>query len=31
LKEVDDPQRFGVAEIVGDRLLGLKKNPRTQE
>jgi glucose-1-phosphate thymidylyltransferase len=27
LKEVDDPQRFGVAELEGDRILGIVEKP----
>ena len=27
LKEVDDPQRFGVAEIQGDRVVGIEEKP----
>ncbi len=27
LKEVDDPQRFGVAEIRGDRVAGIEEKP----
>jgi len=27
LKEVDDPQRFGVAEIQGDRVVGIVEKP----
>jgi glucose-1-phosphate thymidylyltransferase len=27
LKEVDDPQRFGVAELHGDRVLGIEEKP----
>jgi glucose-1-phosphate thymidylyltransferase len=27
LKEVDDPQRFGVAELSGDRVLGIEEKP----
>ena len=27
LKEVDDPQRFGVAELSGDRILGIEEKP----
>lgn len=28
LKEVDDPERFGVAEIRGDRVVGIEEKPR---
>ncbi len=28
LKEVPDPQRFGVAEIEGQRILGIKEKPK---
>ncbi|MFO0972597.1 MAG: sugar phosphate nucleotidyltransferase [Phycisphaerae bacterium] len=28
LKEVDDPQRFGVAEVVGERVVGIEEKPR---
>jgi glucose-1-phosphate thymidylyltransferase len=28
LKEVDDAERFGVAEIQGDRVLGIEEKPR---
>jgi glucose-1-phosphate thymidylyltransferase len=28
LKEVDDPERFGVAEIVGDRVVGIEEKPK---
>lgn len=27
LKEVDDAERFGVAEIVGDRIIGIEEKP----
>ena len=27
LKEVDDPQRFGVAEIEGDKIVGIEEKP----
>jgi glucose-1-phosphate thymidylyltransferase len=27
LKEVDDPERFGVAELSGDRILGIEEKP----
>jgi glucose-1-phosphate thymidylyltransferase len=27
LKEVDDPQRFGVAELDGDRVIGIEEKP----
>jgi glucose-1-phosphate thymidylyltransferase len=27
IKEVDDPSRFGVAEIVGDRVTGIEEKP----
>ena len=27
LKEVDDPQRFGVAELEGDRVVGIEEKP----
>ena len=27
LKEVDDPERFGVAEIKGDKIIGIKEKP----
>ncbi|MBI4004046.1 MAG: NTP transferase domain-containing protein [Candidatus Omnitrophica bacterium] len=27
LKEVEDPQRFGVAELVGDRIVGIEEKP----
>lgn len=27
LKEVDDPQRFGVAQIDGDRIVGIEEKP----
>ncbi|MSR22639.1 MAG: spore coat protein [Gemmatimonadetes bacterium] len=27
LKEVDDPERFGVAEVDGDRVLGIEEKP----
>jgi len=27
LKSVEDPQRFGVAEIVGDRIVGIEEKP----
>lgn len=27
-KEVDDPERFGVAEVVGDRVLSIEEKPR---
>ncbi len=27
LKEVDDPQRFGVAEVRGDRVVGIEEKP----
>lgn len=27
LKEVDDPQRFGVAELAGDRVIGIEEKP----
>ncbi|MBM3288041.1 MAG: spore coat protein [Candidatus Eisenbacteria bacterium] len=28
LKEVDDPERFGVAEIGGDKVLGIEEKPK---
>jgi glucose-1-phosphate thymidylyltransferase len=28
LKEVDDPERFGVAEVAGDRLVGIEEKPK---
>lgn len=28
LKEVDDPERFGVAELVGDRVAGIEEKPK---
>jgi len=28
LKEVDDPERFGVAEVVGDRVVGIEEKPK---
>ena len=28
LKEVEDPQRFGVAEIVEDRIVGVEEKPK---
>jgi glucose-1-phosphate thymidylyltransferase len=28
LKEVNDPQRFGVAEIKGDRVVGIEEKPK---
>lgn len=28
LKEVDDPERFGVAEISGDRVIGIEEKPK---
>lgn len=28
LKEVDDPERFGVAELKGDRILGIEEKPK---
>jgi len=28
LKEVDDPQRFGVAEIKGDKIIGIEEKPK---
>ena len=28
LKEVEDPQRFGVAEISGDRIIGIEEKPK---
>lgn len=28
LKEVDDPQRFGVAELDGDRVVGIEEKPK---
>ncbi|GAW94076.1 sugar phosphate nucleotidyltransferase [Calderihabitans maritimus] len=28
LKEVDEPQRYGVAEIEGDRIIGIEEKPR---
>ncbi len=28
LKEVEDPHRFGVAEIAGDRLVGIEEKPK---
>ena len=34
LKEVEDPQRFGVAELNGDRVVGIEekpKNPKTNK
>ncbi len=27
LKEVDDPERFGVAELAGDRVIGIEEKP----
>ena len=27
LKEVEDPQRFGVAELLGDRIVGIEEKP----
>ena len=27
LKEVDDPERFGVAELDGDRVVGIEEKP----
>jgi len=29
LKEVEDPQRFGVAEIEGDKIIGIEEKPET--
>jgi glucose-1-phosphate thymidylyltransferase len=29
LKEVDDPERFGVAEVVGETILGIEEKPKT--
>jgi glucose-1-phosphate thymidylyltransferase len=29
LKEVEDPERFGVAEIQGDRIAGIEEKPRS--
>jgi glucose-1-phosphate thymidylyltransferase len=29
LKEVDDAERFGVAEVVGDRITGIEEKPRS--
>jgi len=29
LKEVDDPERFGVAEIRGDRVVGIEEKPKS--
>lgn len=29
LKEVDDPWRFGVAELKGDRVVGIEEKPKT--
>ena len=28
LKEVDDPERFGVAELKGDRIVGIEEKPK---
>jgi len=28
LRQVDDPHRFGVAEIAGDRIVGIEEKPR---
>ncbi len=28
LKEADDPERFGVAELAGDRIVGIEEKPR---
>ncbi len=28
LKEVEDPQRFGVAELKGDRIVGIEEKPK---
>jgi len=28
LKEVDDPERFGVAEIAGNRVIGIEEKPK---
>lgn len=28
LKEVDDPERFGVAELNGDRIVGIEEKPK---
>jgi glucose-1-phosphate thymidylyltransferase len=28
LKEVDDPERFGVAEVKGDRIVGIEEKPK---
>jgi len=28
LKEVEDPERFGVAELDGDRVIGIKEKPK---
>jgi glucose-1-phosphate thymidylyltransferase len=30
LKEVTDAQRFGVAEIRGNRVLGIEEKPKSQ-
>jgi glucose-1-phosphate thymidylyltransferase len=29
LKEVSDPQRFGVAELVGDKVVGIEEKPKS--
>lgn len=29
LKEIDDPQRFGVAELAGDRVINIEEKPKT--
>lgn len=28
LKEVDDPQRFGVAEVIGDKVVNIEEKPK---